>query len=134
MAKKAATNNIAMDKSASSSAAAPRKSTPRDKKHLKAQAAGVAAAVEGFVQAIVSPAGESPAKGQEAVDTLPERLEAPITETPVHTESVKTVEPRIVSEEEIAIRAYELYLERGGRNGTQADDWFQAEQTLRAGK
>jgi hypothetical protein len=141
MAKKAAaTTNIAMDKSASSSAGtAPKKSQSREKKHLKAQAAGVAAAVEGFVQAIVGPAGESAAKPQEITEAVPETLaqetlSAPIAETPVHTELAKAAAPKVVSEEEIAILAYEFYLERGGQNGSQADDWLRAEKTLRAGK
>lgn len=135
MAKKAATTtNIAMDKTASSAAAAPKKSPSREKKHLKAQAAGVAAAVEGFVQAIVNPAAESAAKPQEISDTMPETVEAPITENPAHAVSAKPAEPKTVSEKEIAILAYEFYLGRGGQNGSQADDWFRAEQTLRAGK
>ena len=32
--------------------------------------------------------------------------------------------------EEIRIRAYEIYIERGGRPGHDLDDWFQAEREL----
>ncbi|HLK93887.1 MAG TPA: DUF2934 domain-containing protein [Polyangia bacterium] len=36
------------------------------------------------------------------------------------------------SHEEIARRAYELYLERGGEHGHDAQDWAQAESELGA--
>lgn len=32
--------------------------------------------------------------------------------------------------EEIAVRAYKLYLERGGAGGNDVSDWMQAEQEL----
>jgi hypothetical protein len=35
-------------------------------------------------------------------------------------------------EEEIALRAYEIYLERGKRDGNDVDDWLQAEYELKA--
>ncbi|HZC80838.1 MAG TPA: DUF2934 domain-containing protein [Nitrospiraceae bacterium] len=35
--------------------------------------------------------------------------------------------PRI---EEIRIRAYEIYIDRGGQPGHDVDDWLQAEQEL----
>ncbi len=38
------------------------------------------------------------------------------------------------SEEDIRMRAYHRYLERGGRDGMDFDDWLQAERELRAGK
>ena len=34
------------------------------------------------------------------------------------------------SREEIAARAYQIYLERGGTNGNDQDDWLRAEQEL----
>ncbi len=149
MAKKAATTtNVAMDKSAAASAAAPKKSQPRDKKHLKAQAAGVAAAVEGFVQAMVGTSGEDALKTEPeemnetfaetsvetSVETAAEKMEAPIAENPVHHTHSVAEAPKVVSEEDIAILAYTFYLERGGQNGSQADDWLRAEQTLRSAK
>jgi DUF2934 family protein len=33
-------------------------------------------------------------------------------------------------EEEIALRAYEIYLERGKADGNDVDDWLQAEYEL----
>jgi hypothetical protein len=35
-------------------------------------------------------------------------------------------------EEEIALRAYEIYLERGKTDGNDVDDWLQAEYELTA--
>ena len=48
-------------------------------------------------------------------------LEAPIEDT--------TVVPR-PTREAIAIRAYELFLERGGEDGADVDDWLRAEREL----
>jgi hypothetical protein len=36
----------------------------------------------------------------------------------------------IVKHEEIEKRAYEIYLQRGGGDGRDLDDWFAAEQEL----
>lgn len=36
--------------------------------------------------------------------------------------------------EDVARRAYELYLERGGRHGHDLEDWFEAERQLQAGR
>lgn len=36
--------------------------------------------------------------------------------------------------EEIAQRAYEIYLTRGGVSGQEEDDWYQAERELRAAR
>jgi hypothetical protein len=33
-------------------------------------------------------------------------------------------------DEEIGLRAYQLYVERGGADGHDVDDWLQAEQDL----
>jgi hypothetical protein len=35
------------------------------------------------------------------------------------------------SEEQIARRAYEIFLARGGEHGRHVDDWLQAERELR---
>lgn len=37
------------------------------------------------------------------------------------------------TEEEIAIRAYHIYIERGGVEGDPLDDWLQAERELAQG-
>lgn len=42
-----------------------------------------------------------------------------------------TASRREPSQEDIARRAYEIYLERGGRHGNDADDWLRAERELR---
>jgi hypothetical protein len=39
--------------------------------------------------------------------------------------------PPAPSEEEIARRAYEIFLSRGGEPGHEAEDWQQAERELR---
>ena len=38
----------------------------------------------------------------------------------------------VLSPEDVAARAYELYLKRGASDGFDADDWFRAEQELKA--
>jgi hypothetical protein len=50
-------------------------------------------------------------------------LTSPMIETPA-AESEPT-------EEQIQARAYEIYLERGGVEGNETDDWLQAERELR---
>jgi len=44
----------------------------------------------------------------------------------VDRSSAKEVVPMASLEERIRIRAYELYLRRGGRGGSPEQDWFQA--------
>ena len=41
--------------------------------------------------------------------------------------------PSPVSSDEVARRAYELYEHRGGEQGHDWDDWFQAEREVRQG-
>ena len=50
------------------------------------------------------------------------------TETPI--DPAPSTPPVIVSSEEIARRAYELFLERGGSHGADQDDWYRAEREL----
>jgi len=38
------------------------------------------------------------------------------------------------TEEEIAVRAYHIYLERGDAEGSPTDDWLQAERELTEGR
>ncbi len=38
--------------------------------------------------------------------------------------------PQVVPHEEIARRAYQLFVERGGAHGHDVDDWFQAEREI----
>ena len=35
-------------------------------------------------------------------------------------------------EEQVRLRAHQLYVERGNQSGSEADDWFQAEEELAA--
>jgi hypothetical protein len=39
----------------------------------------------------------------------------------------------VASDEEIRLRAYEIYLERGETPGLELDDWLQAERELHGG-
>jgi len=41
------------------------------------------------------------------------------------------MEGRIITEQDIAARAHQIYLERGCRPGHEVDDWLQAEYELR---
>ena len=43
------------------------------------------------------------------------------------------VEKTEIPEADIRQRAYEIYLERGGVDGLEENDWFQAEKELRDG-
>ena len=38
--------------------------------------------------------------------------------------------PKVPTQEEIELRAYEIYLKRGGENGSAFDDWLAAEEEL----
>jgi hypothetical protein len=44
---------------------------------------------------------------------------------------VKTRTLSIPTEEQIRLRAYQIYLDRGGRPGSPEADWFQAETELK---
>jgi len=48
-------------------------------------------------------------------------------------EAAQSSSVSFVTHEEIARRAYEIYLSRGGRDGGAEDDWLRAEQELRHG-
>lgn len=59
------------------------------------------------------------AKGKSTPDTSAAKNDQP-NETPA-------AQP---TDEEIAVRAYHIYLERGGDEGDPLDDWLQAEREL----
>jgi hypothetical protein len=44
------------------------------------------------------------------------------------------VSSQTASYEQIAARAYEIYLARGGEHGRDQDDWYQAERELSLGR
>ena len=48
------------------------------------------------------------------------------------TKEVAVIETKVLSEEEISRRAYDLYLERGGEPGKDVEDWVRAEKELGA--
>ena len=54
--------------------------------------------------------------------------------SPIQAE--KTAEASVrnaAREDEIRLRAYEIYLQRGGEQGREMDDWLQAERELERG-
>jgi hypothetical protein len=51
------------------------------------------------------------------------KASSPVTKTPRPAESHPT-------REDIALRAYEIYLERGGTPGNELEDWTRAEREL----
>lgn len=51
--------------------------------------------------------------------------------TPARTKNVKSVRDKAAPlEEQIRRRAHDIYLQRGGQDGSDWDDWLQAEQEL----
>jgi hypothetical protein len=50
--------------------------------------------------------------------------------SPIQSHSDDTSEKHTRSCEEIRLRAYEIYLERGSLPGNELDDWLQAEHEL----
>lgn len=84
----------------------------------------VAKAPEQAAAVIAEPAKLAQAAAQET--GVPERTVEPA----VPPAPTKGREP---TPEEIARRAHELYLARGGRNGGHVDDWLEAERELRQG-
>jgi hypothetical protein len=53
---------------------------------------------------------------------------------PVASEKQTSAVKQEVSSEQIAKRAYELFLARGGQHGHHEQDWQQAERELRLGR
>jgi Protein of unknown function (DUF2934) len=51
--------------------------------------------------------------------------------SPIQSHAVDTSANHAPNHDEIRIRAYEIYLERGGLPGTELDDWLQAERELK---
>ena len=72
-----------------------------------------------------TPARGNARKGTSTVE--PSTVEASTAESP-------TIEHSSFLTEEIARRAYEIYLARGGQHGHDVEDWLQAEHELRFGK
>ena len=51
----------------------------------------------------------------------------------IEVEAISVGIGKPVPGEEIRLRAYEIYLERGEQPGCDLDDWFQAERELQRG-
>ena len=72
-------------------------------------------------------------------DKMPESLQmssaadsnAAKAEVPLSSRVTDTSVYASVSEDRIRQRAYELYMQRGGKHGAHVDDWFRAEAELR---
>jgi hypothetical protein len=60
-----------------------------------------------------------------------ERLEPMTTHPDTKAVKIRVNEAAGPADEEVARRAYELYLARGGDHGFDMDDWIQAESELR---
>jgi hypothetical protein len=61
----------------------------------------------------------------------------PQTTAPARNTSPQTAAPArntLLTDEQIARRAYEIFLARGGQGGSPEQDWFQAERELRLGR
>jgi hypothetical protein len=59
------------------------------------------------------------------------RADLPVT-TAADRATKARVDSTTITEHDIARRAYDLYLARGGEPGHQLDDWLQAERELRS--
>jgi DUF2934 family protein len=53
-------------------------------------------------------------------------------QTPRVTAPRRPLAPRLPTEDDIASRAYELFVERGGEHGRDLDDWLSAKHELMA--
>jgi hypothetical protein len=65
-----------------------------------------------------------------SLQTKAHRKLEPLATSAPQGESVKTSAADSPRLEEIRIRAYEIYIERGGQPGYDLDDWLQAEREL----
>ncbi len=89
-----------------------------------------------------APRSKSAAKAAPAVSAAAAKKPAARPRTPRRKPDTSVVaesgEATIVvlapSEDEIRIRAYHRYLERGGNHGAEFDDWLEAERDLRASR
>jgi len=61
----------------------------------------------------------------------PSPPQAPGSEVQASQPSAAFAEP---TQEQIATRAYEIFLARGGEPGHNEEDWYQAERELKLGK
>ncbi len=80
--------------------------------------------------------GQTPSVSQENVlaSVRPSRgsLQGAATAKEVSGAHTTPAKGPILTHEQIAVRAYQLWEAHGRRTGTDRDDWFEAEQFLRA--
>jgi Protein of unknown function (DUF2934) len=70
--------------------------------------------------------GKSPKKRTVKAKSAPENGVEVIETAPVTTAVAKEAKPSVSLEEKVRARAYELFLQRGGRGGSPEQDWLQA--------
>jgi hypothetical protein len=58
------------------------------------------------------------------------RVKSDESPTALEVDNVTAPQPVRPTEEQIAVRAYHIYLERGGAEDNSTDDWLQAEREL----
>ena len=66
--------------------------------------------------------------------TKPSTPSAPTRRAPTAAESISTRSSSAPTLEQIAARAYEIFIARGAQHGRDQDDGYQAENELRLGK
>ena len=74
--------------------------------------------------------GRKTVKGEKT--SAPKAVKASVGTPSKHTNASASAAKPAPSQEEVAKRAYELYLARGGEHGHDEEDWAQAESELGA--
>ena len=78
-------------------------------------------------------AAKKPASSKKPVSTPVSKkpVKSPVRNSaiPKIAKAVKMAEPAIITQDMIAVRAYEIAM--SGRGGSEQDNWFQAERELR---
>lgn len=75
-----------------------------------------------------------PRRPRASKQNVPEPPGAPVPPEPVRAEAVTSESSSATwspTEEDIRVRAYHRYLERGGSHGLEFDDWVEAEKELK---
>jgi hypothetical protein len=84
-----------------------------------------------------APRNANPRTGGKKVSLSPVLKRGRSTQARTTSVQAETPQPpgtNAVREEEIRVRAYEIYLERGAEAGRELDDWLQAEHELDGGE
>lgn len=64
----------------------------------------------------------------------PSTPSAPTRRAPTAAESTSTRLSSAPTPDQIAVRAYEIFIARGAQHGRDQEDWYQAENELRLGR